>query len=111
MGLLAFTLGGGTKFSGHPILPHGLHGIFINDKAVIGKNCVIYQQVTLGESDGKAPRIGCNCFIGAGAKIIGGIVVGNNVKIDANAIVVENIPDNSTVVMEKPRILVHDNKL
>jgi len=52
-----------------------------------------------------APKIGDNCYIGAGAKIIGNIVVGNNVRIGANAVVVEDIPDNSVVVMEKPRII------
>lgn len=87
-------------------MPHGLSGIFINDKAVIGCGCVIFHQVTIGEYNGKAPIIGENCFIGAGAKLIGGIKIGNNVKIGANYIVVTDIPDNATVVMDKPRVII-----
>lgn len=45
-------------------------------------------------------------YIGAGAKLIGNIKIGDNVKIGANCIVVEDVPDGSTVVMEKPRIII-----
>lgn len=58
---------------------------------------------------GGAPEIGDNCYIGAGAKIIGNIVIGDNVKIGANCVVVEDIPDNCTVVLEKPRIIRRNN--
>ena len=54
---------------------------------------------------GKGPIIGDNVFIGAGAKIIGNVKIGNNVKIGAGSVVVEDIPDNCTVVMHKPRII------
>lgn len=50
--------------------------------------------------------IGDNVMIGAGAKIIGKVKIGSNVKIGANWIVVEDIPDNATVVMHKPRIII-----
>lgn len=59
---------------------------------------------------GGAPRIGNNCLIGAGAKIIGNVYVGNHVRIGANAIVVDDIPDNCTVVMNKPRVIVRKNE-
>lgn len=49
-------------------------------------------------------------MIGAGAKIIGNVHVGNNVRIGANAIVVDDIPDNCTVVMNKPRVIVRENE-
>lgn len=52
--------------------------------------------------------IGERVYIGAGAKIIGGITVGNDVRIGANCIVTEDIPANSTVVMDKPRIITYD---
>ena len=52
-----------------------------------------------------APTIGDNVLIGAGAKIIGNITIGNNVKIGANACVTVDIPDNSTVVSSKIRII------
>lgn len=54
-----------------------------------------------------APIIGDNVYVGAGAKIIGKIRIGNNVRIGANCIVVEDIPDNCTVVMAKSRIIQH----
>ena len=59
---------------------------------------------------GGAPTIGSNCLIGAGAKIIGNVHVGNNVRIGANAIVVDDVPDNCTVVMNKPRVIVRENE-
>lgn len=71
---------------------------------IIGCNCVIYQQVTIGSNtilDSPyfgAPVIGDNVLIGAGAKIIGKVKVGNNVRIGANAVVVRDVPDNSVVV-------------
>lgn len=103
---LGTHIGYGAKFGSMPVLPHGLNGIIISHGAVIGKNCIIGHQVTIGNVNGQAPVIGDNVFIGAGSKIIGNIVVGNNVKIGVNCIVCEDIPDNSTVVMHKPRIIV-----
>ena len=57
-----------------------------------------------------SPEIGDNCYIGAGAKIIGNVKIGNNVRIGANAIVTTDIPDNSTVVLEKPRIIKKEHQ-
>lgn len=96
-----------TKFSDKPIFPHKYFGIFISGEAQLGENCIIYQQVTIGSDSynnkSGAPIIGNNVLIGSGAKIIGCIQIGNNVKIGANCIVTEDIPDNITVVMNKPR--------
>lgn len=103
-----------TQIDGMPTFPHGLTGIFISSGAKIGKNCVIFHQVTIGsntlpDSRGKgAPVIGDNVYIGCGAKIIGNVRIGNNVRIGANCVVTQDIPDNATVVLEKPRIIVHD---
>ena len=90
---------------GRPSLPHGLHGVFISRYAEIGENCCIYQNVTIGEVDGKAPIIGNNCLIGAGAAAIGGIKIGNNVNIGACAVVCADVPDNRTVVSQPVRII------
>jgi len=98
----------GAQFSDIPNFPHGLNGIIVSHNAKIGANARIFHQVTIGEGNDGAPTIGDNCLIGAGAKIIGGIHIGNNVKIGANCIVVTDIPDNATVVMDKPRIIIKE---
>lgn len=108
---LGNRLSGGSNFLEKPNLPHGIKGIFITDTSKIGKNVTILQQVTIGLKDftgGGGPTIGNNVIIGVGAKIIGPITIGNNVKIGANCIVVQDIPDNATVVMQKPRIIIKE---
>ena len=102
---LGTFLNEGAQFKKIPNFPHGLYGIIISKNAKIGENCTIFHQVTIGEGRDGAPFIGDNCYIGCGAKIIGNIKVGNNVKIGANCVVVEDIPDNCTVVLEKPRLI------
>lgn len=100
-----------VEFGSMPQLPHGLCGIFISTDAKLGKDCVIFQQVTIGSNtlkDSKgfgSPTLGDNVYIGAGAKIIGGVKIGNNVRIGANCVVTMDIPDNTTVVVEKPRLI------
>lgn len=75
------------------------HGIVIHHETVIGGGTFLYQNVTLGGRNGKpGPIIGDNCIIGAGACVLGNIRIGNNVKIGANAVVLEDVPDNCTVV-------------
>jgi serine acetyltransferase len=96
----------GAQFATSPNLPHGLNGIIVSHTAVIGANCTIFHQVTIGEGKGGAPTIGDNVLIGAGAKIIGNVHIGNNVKIGAGCIVACDVPDGATVVMGHPRILV-----
>lgn len=98
-------IGRGAVLEDIPSLPHGLHGIYISRYAVIGPGCRIYQNATVGEVDGLAPRIGANCLIGSGAVIVGGISIGDNVRIGAGAVVSSDIPDNSTVVSQPPRII------
>lgn len=97
------------------VFPHGLAGIFISQKALIGDNCVIFHQVTIGSNNLKdsngygAPIIGNNVYIGAGAKIIGNVKIGDNVRIGANAVIVNDIPANATVVLDNPRIILREN--
>lgn len=98
-------VGPGAVFLGRPSLPHGLHGVFISRYARVGSGCRIYQNVTIGEVAGKAPRIGDNCLIGAGAVIVGDIDIGDNVTIGAGAVVSTSVPDNCTVVAQAPRII------
>lgn len=76
-------------------LPHGLHGVYISRYASIGADCRIYQNVTIGEVRGKAPQIGRNCLIGAGAVVVGDIRIGDGVKIGAGAVVCTDVPEGS----------------
>jgi Serine acetyltransferase len=98
-------IGPGASFADVPFMPHGLHGVYISRYAQIGIDCRIYQSVTIGEVNGKAPKIGDHCLIGAGAVIIGDIQVGSNVKIGAGTVVSQTIPPNCTVVAQPPRII------
>lgn len=93
-------IGRGVEFQ------HNGLGCVIHSKAVIGENTKIYQNVTIGGRNGRGhPTIGKNCFIGAGACILGGVTIGNNVTIGANATVIEDVPDNAVVVGPKASII------
>ena len=102
---LGTHLGYGASFKSIPHFPHGLYGIIVSHNAIIGENVTIFHHVTIGEKDG-APIIGDNVLIGTGAIILGNIIIGDNVKIGAGCIVTKNIPDNATVVMEAPRVIL-----
>lgn len=114
MELHAASISIDAKIASPLILPHGVSGIFITQSAAIGKNVVIFQQVTIGANTIKgsksygAPSIGDNVYIGTGAKIIGGAHISDNCRIGANAVVVEDVPYNSLVVCEKSRIITRD---
>ena len=107
---LGTALNAGAFFKTPPRLPHGIAGIFISHSAVIGSNCLILQNVTIGSAHGAAPVIGDNCVIGANACIIGGIVIGNNCKIGAGCVVFKDVPDNTTVVSQAPRYITRSEK-
>ena len=101
-------IGATAVIHGRPVLPHGLQGIYISRYARIGEDCLIYQNVTIGEVDHKAPVIGDHCLLGAGAVIIGDIRIGNYVKIGAGAVVSRDVPDHCTVVAPPMRVLSED---
>lgn len=94
-------------------IDHGM-GVVIGETAEIGDNCLIYQGVTLGgtgKDKGKRhPTIGNNVMIGCGAKVLGPFKVGDNVKIAANAVVLEEVPPNCTAVGVPARIVRRDGK-
>lgn len=107
-----------VKFDGPPCLPHGINGIFIAWPCHLGKNVVVFQQVTIGENtlaseSGKRPAapkmIGDGCYIGAGAKIIGDITIGENCRIGANCCVYTDMSANSVAVMAPTRIIQKEN--
>ena len=98
-------IGNGAVFRSVPVLPHGLHGVFISRYAQIGRDCRIYQNVTIGEVNRAAPEIGDCCLIGAGAVIVGGVKIGNDVKIGAGTVVCTDVPEGCTVVAQPARII------
>lgn len=87
-----------TQIGGGLLLPHP-NGIVIHCDAKIGPNCLIFQQVTIGISNENGPPIiGGHVNIGAGAKILGAVTIGNYAKIGANAVVLIDVPENRTAI-------------
>ena len=87
-----------AKICADLLLPHP-SGVVIHRDAVIKPGCMIMQQVTIGQlSEPSAPKIGRGVYIGAGAKILGDISIGDSSKIGANAVVLIDVPENATAV-------------
>ena len=82
-------------------IDHGM-GVVIGETAVVGDDVTIYQGVTLGgtgkEKGKRHPTIGNNVVIGAGARILGNIIVGENSRVGAGSVVLRDVPPNSTIV-------------
>lgn len=82
-------------------IDHGM-GVVIGETTIIGNNCHLYQGVTLGGTSTKRakrhPTLGTGVVVGAGAKIIGAVNIGDDAKIGAGSVVVTNVPPNATVV-------------
>ena len=92
------------KIGGGLLIPHP-NGIVIHPDATIGANCLIFQQVTIGVLDSNGPpSLGDRVDCGAGSKILGPIVIGNNVFIGANAVVLQNICSDSTATGVPARV-------
>lgn len=97
--------------------PHNGMGVVIHDAAHIGPRTTIFQQVTIGVSYqgglcvDEAPRIGSDVIIGAGAKLLGKITIGDGARIGANAVVVRDVPAYSTAIGVPARIIFHKDKL
>ena len=83
------------------MIDHGM-GVVIGETAVVGDDVYLYHQVTLGgtssERGKRHPTLANNVIIGAGAKVLGNILIGENARIGANAVVVADVPANTTVV-------------
>lgn len=103
----------GARIGSGLFIDHGM-GVVVGETAVIGDNVLLYQGVTLGgtgiEKGKRHPTIGSNVVIGAGANILGNITVGDNSYIGANAVVIKDVPANSTVVGVPGRITRQDGK-
>ena len=85
------------KIGGGLLVPHP-NGIVIHPSAVIGVNCLVLQQVTIGVRNGGVPIIGGHVDIGAGAKILGKIIIGDHALIGANAVVLIDVPARETAI-------------
>lgn len=90
------------------VIDHGM-GVVIGETTVIGDNCTIYQGVTLGgtgkDTGKRHPTLGNNVLVGSGAKVLGPFKVGDNARIAANAVVLSEVPANSTAVGVPARIV------
>ena len=94
-------------------IDHGM-GVVIGETTIIGNNVLLYQGVTLGgtgkERGKRHPTIGNNVVVGAGAKVLGNITIGDNSYIGSNAVVIKDVPANSTVVGVPGRITKQEGK-
>ncbi|MDQ8208530.1 DapH/DapD/GlmU-related protein [Coraliomargarita sp. SDUM461003] len=90
-------IGRGAEFGERLVLIHS-QGIVINGEVRGGDDIMIEHQVTIGAEGRQAPQLGSRVFIGAGAKIIGAVKVGDDVKIGANAVVTKDLPNGATAV-------------
>lgn len=109
--LLGCYIGNGAKIDPTVEFAHNGLGVVIHDQASIGPRSIIFQQVTLGVSYqgggcvNEAPQVGADVIIGAGAKLLGGITIGDGSRIGANAVVLKDVPAGATAVGVPARII------
>ena len=103
----------GAVIGNRLFIDHGM-GIVIGETTIIGDNCTIYHQVTLGgtgkEKRKRHPTIKNNVLIGTGSKVLGNITIGNNVKIGANSVVLKDVEDDVTVVGIPAKAIKKENR-
>jgi serine O-acetyltransferase len=97
-------IGCGASFGPRLVLIHAT-GVVINSTVRGGSDILIEHQVTIGAERRRAPVLGNGVFIGAGAKVIGSVRIGDDVRIGANAVVVDDVPAHCTVVGVPARIV------
>ena len=102
----------GAEIGRRFFIDHGT-GTVIGETTVIGDDVTVYQGVTLGgtgkDTGKRHPTIGSHVLVGAGAKVLGPVTVGNNTNIAAGAVVLDNIPDNTTAVGVPAKVVRRDN--
>jgi serine O-acetyltransferase len=103
----------GAQIGRGVFIDHGM-GVVIGETAEIGDNCTIYQGVTLGGTSlykgaKRHPTLGRNVVVSAGAKVLGGFVVGEGAKIGSNAVVIKPVPPGATAVGIPARIIQADD--
>jgi len=101
------NLGNHTNIGGGLYLPHG--NVVVDGLVTIGRNCVIGPWVTVGTRGTVAgPTIGDGVFIGTGAKILGAVQIGDRAQVGANAVVLDDVPPETTVVGIPARRVMSD---
>lgn len=102
----------GAQIGNGFFIDHG-NGVIIGETTIIGDNVTLYQGVTLGgtgkEHGKRHPTVGNNVMISAGAKVLGSFTIGDNSKIGAGSVVLEEVPPNSTVVGVPGRVVKRNN--
>lgn len=106
---LGFTIPPNVFGPGLSIAHYG--SIVVNGNVRVGKNCRIHSATNIGEGNGKSPTLGDNVYVGPGAKVFGGITIGNNVAIGANAVLFIDVPDNVTVGGVPAKVISEKNSL
>lgn len=98
----------GAQLGQGVFIDHGM-GVVIGETAILGDYCLIYQGVTLGgtgkDTGKRHPTLGENVVVGAGAKVLGNLLIGNNVRIGAGSVVLRDVPSECTVVGIPGRIV------
>lgn len=94
------------KIGGGLMIPHP-NGIILHPEAIVGVNCLIFQQVTIGLHPNRqgAPVIGGHVDIGAGAKVLGPVTIGDHASIGANAVVLQDVPSGALAVGVPARVV------
>lgn len=102
----------GARIGKGLFIDHG-NGVIIGETTIMGDNVTLYQGVTLGgtgkEQGKRHPTVGNNVMISAGAKVLGSFKIGDNSKIGAGSVVLEEVPPNSTVVGVPGRVVKRNN--
>ncbi|KAA6183651.1 serine O-acetyltransferase [Thiohalocapsa marina] len=100
----------GAQIGRRFFIDHGM-GVVIGETAVVGDDCTLYHGVTLGgttwQKGKRHPTLGCDVVVGAGAKVLGPIEIGNGARIGSNAVVVKAVPPGGTVVGVPGRVIEH----
>jgi serine O-acetyltransferase len=103
------VIGRGAEFGPGFVLIHSL-GVVINGRVRGGAGVKVEHQVTIGAEKDQSPVLGDDVFVGAGAKVIGGITVGDRVRVGANAVVVKDVPPDCTVVGIPPAQMIRQRE-
>ena len=112
-GITGIEIHPGAQIGKRFFIDHGM-GVVIGETTIVGDDVLLYQGVTLGgtglEKGKRHPTIGNSVVIGGGAKVLGNITIGDSSYIGANAVVIHDVPPNSTVVGVPGRITKQDGK-